>query len=147
MDPITFVALTVFWKRRLNQRIVKSKNLLILYSGKTQSNLNDFKQQDIMHHAGHSIINLLYLACLCITIYFKQHRQCLIMMVIQITPLVGFNSISLEYRKQKSCTTQSAWHSAHFHLGTGFVYTAAVMAFFCLGLVWCCCCCLPPSPV
>lgn len=63
--------------------------LLILCCKRTQSNLNDFKQQGIMHHNGHSIINLLYLACLCITIYFKQHRQCLIMMVIQITPLKG----------------------------------------------------------
>lgn len=145
MDLITFVARTDSWKRRLNQSIVKSKNPanFTLYEG----NLNDFKQQDIMHYAGHSIINLLYLACLCITIYFKQHRQCLIMMVIQITPLGGFDSISLECRKQKSCTTQSIWHSARFHLWTWSVYTAAVMAFFCLGLVWCCCCCLPPSPV
>ena len=69
---------------------MKSKNLLILYCVKTQSNLNNFKQQDIKHHAGHSIINLLYLACLCITIYFKQRRRCLIMTVIQIHTIKRF---------------------------------------------------------
>jgi len=36
--------------------------------------MNDFKQQDIMLHAGHSVINLLYLARLCITTHFKRCR-------------------------------------------------------------------------
>lgn len=44
----------------------------------------------------HSIINLLYLACLCITIYFSQHRQRLMMMGIQITRLRGFSCLNGE---------------------------------------------------
>lgn len=44
MDPITSAALTDSYKST-----VKSKNMLILNSPKIQSNLNDFKQQDITH--------------------------------------------------------------------------------------------------
>lgn len=49
MDLITSAALTDSYKRQLNQSTVKSKNMLILNSPKIQSNLNDFKQQDITH--------------------------------------------------------------------------------------------------
>lgn len=48
----------------------------------TRSNFSGFKQQDIMHEEGPSIINPLYLAGLCITKHFKQRRRRLIMTVI-----------------------------------------------------------------
>lgn len=145
MDPITFVARTACWKGRLNQSIVKSPNpanFILLEDSKQFKWLQTMRHY--ASHAGDSIINLLYLACLCITIYFKQPRQCLIMTVIQITTLKWLQLYI-------TGVPRAARHKAVsfllvFHFWTWFVYTAAVMGFFCLGLVWCCCCCLPPSP-
>lgn len=121
MDPITFVGGTNSWKTPLNQCVEKAKkkpkNLLILFSGRTQSNLKDFKQQDIMLYPGHCIINLFYLACLCITVYFKRRRRRLIMTVSQSTSLRGCNTFFCYHRSlgsKRSCTTQSSWQFANF---------------------------------
>lgn len=82
----------------------------------TRSNFSGFKQQDIMHEEGPSIINPRYLASLCITKHFKQLRRRLIMMVIQRTSLRGCNS-ALGGELRNSCTA------------------AVNVFFFCLGLI------------
>lgn len=65
-----------------------------------------------MHQEGPSIINLLYLATLCISKHFKQRRRRLIMMVIQRTSLRGCNSAWVE-----SCTRPAQLQSTCSSLG------------------------------
>lgn len=70
-----------------------------------------------MLYPGHCIINLLYLACLCITVYFKRRRRRLIMTVSQSTSLRGCNTFFCFHRSlgsKRSCTTQSSWQFANF---------------------------------
>lgn len=115
-NPKPSAIFTNSYKTPLNQSIVNSKNPANSMLRETRSNFSGFKQQDIMHEEGPSIINPRYLASLCITKHFKQLRRCLIMMVIQRTSLRGCNS-ALGGELCNSCTA------------------AVNVFFFCLGLI------------
>lgn len=88
-------------------RLKKFKTLLTLNAGKFQSNLNLFKQRDILRHTdGRSIINLLYLACLSITASVKQHIQC--------DNDGDFNSISPELLRAEKLHHMKQYYSDFF---------------------------------